>query len=132
MTNQSPHVCRNGHSRTPGNTMLDNRGETKCRECHNANQARYRARKKAGLIPARIEQPRLPFEPLLSCVPPSPNDDADQIPGARRVAEMCRVTVRIARRWKRCGMELDEADAAAIALGMHPCEVWPEWWEVAA
>lgn len=128
MTNPHPHMCRNGHPRTPTNTLRLPDGETKCRACHYATQARYRARLKA----ARVVQPRLPFGPLLEWVAPCVDDAAGQPPGTRTVAARCRTTARIVHRWMRCGMKLEEADAAAVALGMHPCEVWPEWWEVAA
>ena len=35
-------------------------------------------------------------------------------------------------RWRRDGVPLDGADRLAMALGEHPCAVWPEWWDVEA
>jgi hypothetical protein len=123
MTNPSPDVCRNGHPRTPENTRPG--VKMRCRVCHRAIQARYKATQ--GTVTAR-----LPLEPLLEWIVPSVDDRADQPPGARTIAAQCGVTLGTARRWQRCGVPLDEADEAAVALGVHPCEVWPEWWEVAA
>jgi len=29
-------------------------------------------------------------------------------------------------------ISMDMADKYAVRLGMHPGEIWPEWWEVAS
>jgi plasmid maintenance system antidote protein VapI len=29
--------------------------------------------------------------------------------------------------WRRSGVPLDTADRIAVALGLHPAEVWTEW-----
>lgn len=31
-------------------------------------------------------------------------------------------------RWRSGGLPLDSADGVAIALGLHPVEVWPDWY----
>ncbi len=52
--------CDQGHEFTPENTMRrkTRKGKTvrKCKECHRLSMARYRARKKAGLIPPKGAQ----------------------------------------------------------------------------
>lgn len=36
-------------------------------------------------------------------------------------------------RWLRDGVPVDVADRVAVALGLHPAEVWGnEWWEASA
>lgn len=30
-------------------------------------------------------------------------------------------------RWRSNGLPLDAADRLAVALGLHPVEVWPDW-----
>ena len=52
------------------------------------------------------------------------------------LAELARRTgehPRQVQRWKHRGIPLERADSMAIALGLHPAEVWgDEWWEAAA
>lgn len=31
-------------------------------------------------------------------------------------------------RWARTGMRRDCAERAASALGLHPANIWPDWW----
>ncbi len=34
------------------------------------------------------------------------------------------------RRWQAGGrLQEETADRAAVALGLHPVMIWPEWWE---
>lgn len=33
-------------------------------------------------------------------------------------------------RWRRDGLTVMHADRAAVALGLHPSEIWPTWWTV--
>lgn len=43
------------------------------------------------------------------------------------MAKLCRVNVGVVHRWKREGLTAWAADRAAIAIGLHPINVWPEW-----
>lgn len=43
-----------------------------------------------------------------------------------------RVHRRQVSRWCAYGLTTDQADDAAVALGFHPSEVWPQWHEVVA
>lgn len=122
-------ACRNGHLLTPANTINRGGGRVRCRLCHNACQARYKKRRRLN-PPESLPRIRLPFTPLEPFIVASPLDDAGQAPGARTIAAQCGTTVQKARRWKRTGLTLDEADTAAVRLGCHPCEVWPDWWEL--
>ena len=74
---------------------------------------------------------RLPLAPLAAHV------RAQDLPDYRRgLAELARQTgvhVRQVQRWKHSGIPLERADSMAIALGLHPAEVWgDEWWEAAS
>lgn len=37
------------------------------------------------------------------------------------------VTVRAVERWKSGGLSALQADRAAIAIGIHPANLWPDW-----
>lgn len=32
-------------------------------------------------------------------------------------------------RWRSYGVQWSRADQMACALGLHPGDIWPEWWE---
>ena len=42
---------------------------------------------------------------------------------SRRVA----VSRDVVKRWRERGMPWSEADEIAVALGVHPCRIWPQW-----
>jgi lambda repressor-like predicted transcriptional regulator len=33
-------------------------------------------------------------------------------------------------KWRRDGLPIMSADRLAVAVGMHPVELWPDWYEV--
>jgi hypothetical protein len=33
-------------------------------------------------------------------------------------------------RWHTHGLPLDSADRLAVSLGLHPVEVWPDWYRL--
>ena len=33
----------------------------------------------------------------------------------------------VVKRWRERGMPWPEADEIAVALGVHPCRIWPDW-----
>ena len=47
------------------------------------------------------------------------------------VAAMAGTSERQWRRWRAYGVPLWHADRLAVALGRHPGELWPEYWEAA-
>ncbi len=49
---------------------------------------------------------------------------------AEPVTEALGVSRSTVSRMLRRGVTAYQADALAVALGRHPCEVWPEWWHV--
>ena len=49
-------------------------------------------------------------------------------PTTRQMAETLDVSRRNLIRWKFKGLPEIAADRAAVSLGMHPSELWPEWW----
>lgn len=44
------------------------------------------------------------------------------------VAALVGVSTRTVHRWQRNGLTDTQADRAAVALGLHPANVWPDWW----
>lgn len=44
-----------------------------------------------------------------------------------KVAAVLGVSRVNVQRWRKCGLDHWAADRMAIALGLHPCEIWPEW-----
>ena len=62
---------------------------------------------------------RLPFDPLARLA-----DDTGAL--ARLIGRPRRVVCR----WKVDGVPYWSADAAAVRLGHHPANLWPEWFEV--
>lgn len=78
---------------------------------------------------------RLPFEPLVPYIEAQWRPISDKVSHisihgkAQQVIGANRSNVH---RWRRRGLTLDSADRCATALGLHPANVWPEWWEVAA
>ena len=61
---------------------------------------------------------RFPFEPLLAAV---------GRPNLKQLARVCGAHPRQVYRWRESGLSDFHADHAAIALGLHPKTVWPEW-----
>lgn len=67
----------------------------------------------------RSAQPRLPLEPLVA--------RHGGVSGLARALGRNRAQVG---KWRQRGVTLDSADRIAVALGLHPVEVWPEWYAV--
>lgn len=66
-----------------------------------------------------IGQRRYPLGPLV---------DAAQAGSVLALAEAVGFTSRTVHRWAHTGIADSYADEAAVALGLHPGLVWPEWW----
>jgi hypothetical protein len=107
----------------------DGRGPV-CKECVYRQVKDRKARMRAG-DEGPYDHHRFPVEPLLRAAgvrfEARPNteslkaDVADAIGVERATFEM----------WQRRGMRWPHADQAACALGLHPSDVWPEWWRQA-
>jgi transposase-like protein len=67
----------------------------------------------------RRASPRLSLEPLVQRY--------GSVSALARALGCDRVQVS---RWRKHGMALDTADRVAVAVGHHPWEVWPEWYEL--
>lgn len=63
----------------------------------------------------------LPVAPLLEHCRAHEMDQGD-------LAELAGTTVRAVQRWRHRGVPWSIADRAAIRLGLHPAELWPDWW----
>lgn len=50
---------------------------------------------------------------------------------ARALAQRLSISHRSVSRWRRSGLTEAQADELAVRCGMHPCQVWPEWWALA-
>jgi excisionase family DNA binding protein len=37
------------------------------------------------------------------------------------------ISVRTLYRWMRDGISAEKADRAAVRIGLHPANLWPEW-----
>lgn len=61
---------------------------------------------------------RLPFAPLEQTV---------GAPNTCRLAMVLGVHPRQVYRWRSYGVTEVQADELAIAVGVHPAEVWPDW-----
>lgn len=61
-------------------------------------------------------QPRLPLEPLVARY--------GTVSGLARALGVARTQ---ASHWRAQGVPLHTADRLAVSVGLHPCEVWPEW-----
>jgi hypothetical protein len=70
---------------------------------------------------------RLPWAPLARQLQVQA-DEPDPLPPSR-VALLLDVPPRYIHRWRHEGLPWARADELAVGLGLHPGEVWPEWWE---
>lgn len=88
----------------------------------------------AGL-PRHDDGPRLPFAPLerhAQLGADAPLSDGGPGVTVEDIATRLGVTARSVHRYRAEGLSLDAADRLATANGLHPCHLWPEWWEYAA
>lgn len=69
----------------------------------------------------------LPLEPLLERVAWQIGIDLEGL-SVRQVADAVGMQPRSIQRWKENGgVPVGTCDRVAIALGWHPCVIWPEW-----
>lgn len=68
---------------------------------------------------SRPASPRLPFAPLVT---------EAAAPTIDTLAVRIGVSRRTVHRWIIHGIPADQADRAAIALGAHPANLWPDQW----
>lgn len=64
-------------------------------------------------------QPRLPLDPLVR-----------MYGGVSTLAMALGRHRRQVSEWQNNGIPVLSADRVAVSLGMHPIEVWPDWYEV--
>lgn len=67
----------------------------------------------------RPASPRLPLEPLVR-----------RYGSIQALAEALNRDRAQVQKWRERGVTILAADDIAVALGLHPVEVWPEWYEV--
>lgn len=79
--------------------------------------------------------PRLPFEPLLEVLGPRAleamaRDNLDvplDRPHKTVMGRLLGIPHRQLYRFMQYGVTHDQADQLAVALGLHPLNVWPDW-----
>jgi hypothetical protein len=80
-----------------------------------------------------IAFPAVPVEPLLEFIAKLPDEDVG-VHNARRqgiahAARLLPVTKRTIHRWKLAGhVPVWSADRLACAIGLHPSEIWGQFW----
>lgn len=68
-----------------------------------------------------VKRRRLPLAPLETLA-------ADRhVLGSLRLAEVAGVCPSVVRRWRTTGVDVWQADRLAVAFGVHPLSVWPDW-----
>ena len=63
---------------------------------------------------------------------PKPTFSLDDV-GYRNMSQLARDSgfpLRTIQRWNRYGIPLGSADKLANRLGLHPGNIWLEWWDV--
>ena len=78
---------------------------------------------------------RLPLAPLLNLVDSRWLDSTHSAQGSigyqGKMTRLCRVhQSQVARALRDGSVTIATADRLAVALGVHPSEVWAEWWEI--
>jgi hypothetical protein len=68
----------------------------------------------------RAVSPRVPLEPLVERYGGNGSALARALGCAQEQVS----------RWRSHGLPLVSADRLAVALGLHPVEVWPDWYEM--
>lgn len=76
---------------------------------------------------------RYPLEPLANklAIPlhvEGEDSRATQLRGLTAVAARCQVSHKAAEHALARGLSDKQADQWAINAGMHPCAIWPDWW----
>ncbi|MEZ5278986.1 MAG: helix-turn-helix domain-containing protein [Acidimicrobiales bacterium] len=64
------------------------------------------------------DRARWPFAPLMA---------ATGNPTITALARRLGVSPRTVSRWRRAGLSDHQADNAAVTLGYHPLNIWPDW-----
>lgn len=69
----------------------------------------------------RARQPRVSLEPLV-----------ERYGNVSVLARALGVDRAQVARWRSDGVPIESADRIAVAVGRHPAEVWPEWYDLLA
>lgn len=87
----------------------------------------------ATLRVGRCLEPRLPFAPLADVIERRLVDV--QTEKGYWCGSSCKAEARLLDsnprqiiRWRQYGVTWAQADVLAVRLGLHPAEVWPDWW----
>jgi hypothetical protein len=59
----------------------------------------------------------------------APLQDALGHPTHAMIAELAGVKRATVAQWTQRGLSAFQADRVAVAVGMHPAEVWADWWD---
>jgi hypothetical protein len=87
-----------------------------CRRAYRAYKNEYRQNK----LGPSTHSLRWPLEPLF---------DATDTTEYKQLAVLTGFPARTIHRWAHAGLRDIQADRAAVALGKHPSNIWPNWFE---
>ena len=91
----------------------------RCDLCKKANREWYlRSKGREGEVATHLF--RWPLQPLFEAAGTSEYTELAYLTGFR---------TRTIHRWAAAGISDNNADRAAIALGLHPYTIWPEWFD---
>jgi hypothetical protein len=71
------------------------------------------------------EHPRYPFGPIEELFP----DCHEFTAGRSTISEALGITSAMVANYRERGMNTATADRLAILLGLHPCLLWPSWFD---
>ena len=91
----------------------------RCEPCRRAYSEYKRAYRVGNLGPS-THLLRWPLQPLF---------DATDTTEYKQLARLTGFPARTIHRWAHNGISDRNADRAAVALGKHPSNIWPNWFE---
>lgn len=91
----------------------------RCDPCRHANSI-YKKELRANKNGPPTHLFRWPLQPLFEAAGTSDYTELAYLTG---------FTARTIHRWTAAGISDNNADRAAIALGLHPYTIWPEWFD---
>lgn len=68
-----------------------------------------------------MTEPRYPFDPVLTLL------EARGVNTGEQIATVCGVKRPAVVKWLKRGLTPWTADRVAVAVGLHPSIIWPEW-----
>lgn len=105
--------------REHGTTKRYTTDKCRCEPCRRA-YSEYKRNKRNDNLGSSTHLLRWPLQPLF---------DATGTTEYRQLAALTGFAARTIHRWAHAGIQDIQADRAAVALGQHPSNIWPNWFE---